>query len=413
MALSQGIPAAPEGSATSTPNYLSGRIFSALAIFAALLGSTTPSPLYGIYVAKMGLAQSAGTTIFAMYAVGTLLSLFLAGRLNRKASDHRQILLPALMLTATGAVLFAFADTLWMLLLGRFLSGISTGLITSTASTALFDLDSVEKRGRAAMVSTVAFTGGAATGPCLSSAALATGIAPLMVPFLVIALVACVSFTGMAVSRWPKAINPTQTPLRKADHSLSDRERARFLRLACLSIGVAWMLGSMLMAMSVTLATDLFHLNIHALAGLLPALFQLFAGIGQVLSGRIRPLTAILLGCGLIAALQSLTLTGALVGIPSVFVLAMPLCGLCYGAAFVGGAALVNRTAAPGTHAAKIARFYVVGYLSNAIPTFAFGLLIDALGMPTAFTMFSAVLIMLGLTGAAIAGTWRRVAFPL
>lgn len=388
-------------------NFFMGRAFCALAIFAALLASTTPSPLYSVYILQWGLSQSAGTTIFSVYAVGTLTSLFLAGRLDRLVSDRRQILLPALLITAAGAILFAIADQVWMLLAGRFLSGVSTGLITSTASTALFDLDSAEKRGRAAMVSTIAFTGGAAAGPCLSSAALAADTAPLVTPFLCIAAIASIAFVGLMLAPWPKGKRAPNAPARDAGPSLDDRARSRFLRLACLSVTVAWILGSILMATGVSLATNLFHLNIHALAGLLPAIFQLFAGIGQMLSGRIRPLTAIFVGCGTLAALQAMTLLGALLGVSVIFILAMPLCGLFYGAAFVGGAALVNQTAAPGTHAAQIAKFYAVGYLANALPTFAFGFLIDGLGLATAFMIFSSTLVGLALVTAGIAARWR------
>lgn len=408
MALPQSLPSAllsdhPEAARARTSDFFAGRVFCALAIFAALMASTTPSPLYPIYVSDWGLPQSAGTTIFATYGVGTLASLFLAGWLNGKITDRRQIILPALMATIIGALVFAFAGEVWQLLLGRFLSGVSTGLITSTASTALFDLESPEKRGRAATISTVAFTAGAASGPCLSSAALAADFAPLVSPFLVIAAVALVALVGLSLITWPKSKASTARSPDEIQTSLSDRDRLIFLGLACLAVAVAWMLGSMLMATAVSLATDLFHLNVHALAGLLPALFQLFAGLGQVLAGRMKPLSAIVIGCGCLAVFQGLTLAGGLSGIAMVFVLSMPVCGLAYGAAFVGGASLVNRTAAQGNLARSISRFYVVGYLSNAIPTFAFGFLVDGLGLAAAFTIFSGVFVTLAVAGAAIA----------
>ncbi|WP_157982157.1 MFS transporter [Oceanicella sp. SM1341] len=391
------------------PGYLLGRSSCALAIFAALLASTTPSPLYPVYIRQLGLDQSAGTTIFSIYAVGTLLALFLSPRLDRRVSDRRQTLLPALLVTAAGAVIFALADSMWMLMLGRLLSGLSTGMITSTASAALFDLDTPEKRGRAATVSTVAFTGGAAFGPCLASAALAAGVAPLVTPFACIALVAAIAFVGLACAAWPKRAAPVPAPaIGAAAAPASARQGLRLFRLACLSVGVAWMLGSMLMALGVSVATDLFGLQVQALAGLMPALFQLSGGIGQVLASRFRALDAILFGTLGLALLQILAALGALAGVPLVFVLAMPLCGLCYGAAFVGGAALVNETAPPGQHAARISRFYVVGYLANAIPTFLLGFLIDGIGLGPAFYVFSAVLSTVAFLAAGIARSRRR-----
>lgn len=382
-------------------NYSLGRASCALAIFAAILASTTPSPLYPIYIAQWGLQASAGTTIFATYAIGTLLSLFMVGWLDARSSDRRQILLPALALTATGAVLFAMADQVWMLLLGRFLSGFATGLVTSTGSAAVFALSAPDKRHRAATISTIAFTGGAACGPVISSAALATGFAPLVTPFLFIALVATLAFVGLSISAWPRQAPGTPAPAAETGGtSLDDRLRSRLFLLSCLAITTAWMLGSMLMATGVSLAIDLFHLPIHAIAGLLPAIFQLFAGMGQAMFSRLRPLNAILGGAAVLGVVQALTVLGGVTGMAWIFILAMPICGLAYGAAFVGGASLVNATAAPGTLARKISLFYVVGYLSNAIPTFLMGYLIDWYGLSVAYNLFS--LLLAGFALAAV-----------
>ncbi|WP_138468829.1 MFS transporter [Poseidonocella sp. HB161398] len=387
-------------------SHFMGRASCALAIFAALLASTTPSPLYQVYVAEWDLPASAGTTIFSVYALGTLLALFLSGRIDRRISDRRQVLLPALVCTAIGALVFAAADGVGMLLAGRLLSGVSTGLITSAASAAILELDLPERRGRAATVATVAFTGGAAFGPCLSSAALAAGLAPLVSPFLAIAVIAAIAFLGLSAAPWPprrRQAGPAAKAARTVRPLAGTELTGGLFRLACLAIAVAWMLGSMLMAMGVTLATDLFGLTFHALAGLMPALFQLFAGIGQVLAGRVRPIRAILAGTALLALLPLATLVGAAAALPAVFVLAMPLCGLAYGAAFAGGAALVNAISEPTELGARIARFYVVGYLANAIPTFVFGYMVDAFGLSPAYAGFTLCLALAAAAGVLLA----------
>lgn len=382
-----------------------GRASSALAIFAALLASTTPSPLYPIYIREWGLEPSAGTTVFAVYAVGTLLTLGLSSWLGGKARDHRRLLLPGLLLTAAGALLFAFASELWMLLAGRFLSGVSTGLITSTASAALFELERPERRGRAATLATVAFTAGAACGPVVSSAAIGLELRPLMTPFLFITAVAACAFVGLVLSAWPKTQERAVAGSRPrgAGEILDAGQRAWRFRLACLGITVAWMLGSMLMAVGVSLATELYGLGSVALAGLLPALFQLFAGVGQVAGGRARAVRAIWVGCTGLAVLQAFAMLGADRAWAMSFVAIMPLCGLAYGAAFVGAAALVNASAAPGTHAKRIAQLYVVGYLANAVPTWAMGKLVDGWGLEPAYHLFSVVTIGVGLTGTGVA----------
>ncbi|MXN17846.1 MFS transporter [Pseudooceanicola sp. GBMRC 2024] len=389
-------------------DFFLGRVSCALAIFAALMASTTPSPLYQVYITQWQLPQSAGTTIFATYAIGTLLSLLLSGWLDARTSDRRQILLPALIVTACGALLFAVASQVWMLLVARFMSGFSTGLITSTASAAIFALSPGAQKARAATISTIAFTGGAAAGPCLSSAALATHFAPLVSPFICIALFAAVAFLGLSLSSWPRQSASSAATTRSTGPEVAPALRRNLFVLSCLAIATAWMLGSLLMAMGVTLATDLFGLQIHALAGLLPAIFQLFAGLGQMLSSRLKPLNAILAGTAVLALLQLMTLGAALGGLTAFFILAMPLCGLFYGAAFVGGASLVNATSAPETLARRIATFYVVGYLSNAVPTYIMGLLVDRFGLSSAFEIFTLAFVIFGLVAATMALVLRR-----
>jgi len=399
--------------ATVRTTYPLARAASALAIFAAILASTTPSPLYPVYIAEWHLPQSAGTTIFSVYALGTLLALFLSSRIGRFSRDRRHVLLPGLVATAAGALIFAMADGVPMLLAGRFLSGVSTGFITAAGSAILYELSPPERRGRAAMVATVAFTGGAAAGPCLSSAALALDLAPLVSPFLCIAAIAALAFAGLATARWPAPAPVEEAPVAPADdrplaQRFGSHMQARLFLLSALAVAVAWMLGSMIMALGVGFATTLFGLHVHAAAGLLPAAFQLFAGIGQVLSSRLRALTAILIGFAAIGLLQVLTAVGAIAVIPAVFIAMMPLGGLAYGAAFVGGATLVNETSTSATLTGRIARFYVVGYLANALPVFAMGFLVDAIGLRPSFLGFSAVIVVLGLGGALMALRARR-----
>ncbi len=402
---------APDDSGT-VPGYFMGRCAAALAIFAALLASTTPSPLYPVYIDRWGLPQSTATAIFSIYAAGTLAALFLSGWLNSRVRDRRLVLLPALAVTALGAVLFALADGVMLLFVGRFLSGVSTGLITGTASAAIFDLSRPERRSRAAVISTVAFTGGAAAGPCLSSAAIAADLAPLVSPFLAIAAIAAIAAAGLAAAAWPQAGTALAAAAGERVERFADRIgealRGRLFLISCLAIITAWMLGSILMALGVSIATDLFDLHIAAVAGLMPALFQLFGGIGQVAASRVRPTTAIIAGFAAMALLLAGTAAGALATIPAIFILAMPLTGLAYGAAFVGGAALVNETSPEGTLAGRISRFYVAGYLANALPTMAMGVLIDKAGLEPAFLVFCAVLICLSIGGGALTLRRRR-----
>ncbi|MER5171143.1 MFS transporter [Thioclava kandeliae] len=370
---------------------LLARISCAIAIFAALLGSTAPSPLYPHYLEMLGLGKMMGTAIFAIYAGGTLAALFLGGSLAQKTRDLRRLILPGLVITALGAVMFASAHSLGMLLAGRFLNGFGTGMITGMASASLFSLTPAEKRGSAAVLATLAFTGGATVGPLLSSSAIAIDLAPTISPFVVIVVLCLVAGAGLMACHWPLKA-PVEKTGTKPQPSRGQVNRPLFV-LACMGVGTAWMVGSVLMALGADLGQSVYILPSAAIAGLIPAVFQLFAGIGQAVWGRASSEKAILFGMLGIALAQGALLMGEPTGSGFLMLALMPVSGFFYGAAFVGALGMANLSAPPELRGLYISRFYVAGYIANAIPTVVVGYLSDTLGLATAFVLFSVCLV--------------------
>jgi MFS family permease len=111
----------------------------ALAVAVAMLGTTLPTPLYGLYRQQFGFSELMITVIFATYAAGVIASLLLFGRLSDQIG-RRRVLLPGLVLSALSAVCFLTASGLPLLLTGRVLSGLSAGIFTGTATATLIDL---------------------------------------------------------------------------------------------------------------------------------------------------------------------------------------------------------------------------------------------------------------------------------
>jgi MFS family permease len=138
------------------------------AIFAyCMLGTTLPTPLYSLYQQKYDLTSLVITVIFTVYALGVLLTLLLFGRV----SDHfgrRPILIGAFLMASVSSLLFIFAQSVSVLLLARFISGIGTGLLTGTATAALAELEPTCSPQRAARVATAANMGGLGLGPLVA-----------------------------------------------------------------------------------------------------------------------------------------------------------------------------------------------------------------------------------------------------
>ncbi|MET7613958.1 MFS transporter, partial [Streptomyces seoulensis] len=131
------------------PGYL-----AAAGVFAVgMMGTTLPTPLYGLYRERIGFSELIVTVVFAVYAIGVIVALLLAGG----ASDvlgRRPVLVVALVLSALSAVCFLLEGGLPLLYLGRVLSGFSAGLFSGTGTAVVLDLAPPGRRGRAALAET-------------------------------------------------------------------------------------------------------------------------------------------------------------------------------------------------------------------------------------------------------------------
>src|SRR5204863_7819822 len=104
---------------------------AAYAFAVNMLGTTLPTPLYGIYQQRFGFSELMITVIFATYAAGVIAALILFGRLSDQIG-RRRAPLPGLGFSALSAVAFLLAQGLAPLLVGRVLSGLSAGIFTGT-----------------------------------------------------------------------------------------------------------------------------------------------------------------------------------------------------------------------------------------------------------------------------------------
>jgi MFS family permease len=112
------------------------------AFLAAMAFSAVPSPLYGLYRARDHFSVFMVTVAYAVYAVGVLGALLLAGHLS-DWFGRRRLLLPALGAAIASAIVFVVSKSLAGLLVGRVLNGIAIGIVVSTATAYLAELHAV------------------------------------------------------------------------------------------------------------------------------------------------------------------------------------------------------------------------------------------------------------------------------
>ncbi|MFI5412223.1 MFS transporter [Kaistia sp. UC242_56] len=369
------------------------RFFVALAIMVALLNSTAASPLYTSYRVMWSLDAFTVAFIFAIYAFGTLAALVVLGRLSDRLPDRRLLIIVSLGIVIAGALIFASAGNLATLLIGRLLAGAGTGGLTGIANAALIELDPKADARANAVLATAVFTGGCALGPVISSAALHFDAWPLHLPSILIAALALVAILGLVTASWQPASRIVETPQTVAANVVPTGRYAAFT-VAAGALIIAWAVGSTFAGLGVTFVHELLKVNSQAASGVIVAAFQLVAGISQLASQRLDSNKAMVLGTTLIALAILACAFAIWTASPLLFVLGTLGSGIGYGAAFVGGAGVVNRIAPPDRRATWVSTFYITGYLANALPVLALGFLGDRLGLFGAFlclTVFTVV----------------------
>jgi MFS family permease len=374
---------------------------AAFALAITMLGTTLPTPLYGLYRQQFGFSELMITVIFATYAAGVIASLLLFGRLSDQIG-RRRVLLPGLVLSALSAVCFLTANGLPLLLAGRVLSGLSAGIFTGSATATLIDLAPGGRRGRATLVAAMANMGALGTGPLLAGLLSQWAGSPLRLTFWVdLALL-----VPAAIGIWamPEPIASTsRAQLRPQALRVPREMRSTFIDAALAGSAGFAVLGLMTAVTPDFLGQEL-GVTSRAIVGLV--VFALFAASlgGQLALEVIPERAAIPSGAGaLIVGMGSLALSLAISSL-ALLVLGAVIAGFGQGLSFRGGLTQVNERAPAAQRGTVASAFFVVMYIAISLPVIGEGVLAQAVGLRAAGVTFAAVV------AALSAGVLMRVA---
>jgi MFS family permease len=161
----------------------------ALALLTNMAFSAVPTPLYVIYQQRDHFSAIGGTIVYAVYAVGVIASLFLAGHVS-DWMGRRRVLVVGLLINVLSALVFLAAPSFDGLIIARIISGFAVGVTTATATAWMAELHAAAHPGgnarRSQMVAIAANLGGIGVGPLVAGILAAFVPAPLVVPYLVV-----------------------------------------------------------------------------------------------------------------------------------------------------------------------------------------------------------------------------------
>ncbi|GAB2951065.1 MFS transporter [Hafnia psychrotolerans] len=357
-------------------------LFLALALMAALLNSSAPTPLYPLYQHELGLTAVSLTLIYGAYAAGVLISLFGVGNMAGKVQDLRSMIVPALFMVFCGALLFARADSFTLLFVARLLAGMGTGALTGAANMALVHFGPKDRGKVAALIATLSFTSGLALGPIFSGIALQTGFHATSLPFILIMAISFIAALGV-MFKWPSSPviivhEKTKDKVEAENSSLLSGLQAtgKNFFLCSVALFTSWAVAASILAVGPGVSESLLDIHNRGIYGYVIAAYLTIAGISQIMSRQLNARHSLLYGC-LAQTLSVLVFAGA-IALHSVILagVGMIMGGYAYGAIFVGSATLVNMISPKASHARLISLYYVIAYVANGIPILL-GVVID------------------------------------
>jgi predicted MFS family arabinose efflux permease len=392
----------PTAAVTSIAQRARTRRLSGLPAFAAVAAvigvafyaSATPSPLYGVYQAQWHFSTPVLSLVYATYAIGVLVSLLLVGSLSDQVG-RRPVLAWSLTGLLVSAVMFTTASSVLWLFAARALQGLATGAALGAAGAALIDLHPTTDTRTAALVNGVVALAGLGVGALFSSALVEFLPAPRVLPFLVVA--AMIALLLGIIGMLPEPVSARgRTVLRPQRPGIPPQTRGPFALAALGAVG-SWSIAGVYLALGPALAGHL--LDTHGqLAGGAAAAALMGSGALAQLGGRnLDNRTLTVAGSLLVAGGMALTATAVAVDSAAFFLAASALAGVGFGLAFMGALRHLSGAIPADRRAEVMSAFYVVGYLSLALPAVAAGITAGAVGLSETFELFSAGVVVLAL----------------
>ncbi|MFC8341634.1 MFS transporter [Streptomyces rubiginosohelvolus] len=370
---------------------------AAAAVFAVgMVGTTLPTPLYGLYREQLGFSELMVTVVFAVYALGVIATLLLAGNVSDEAG-RRPVLLAALGFSAASALCFLFEGGLPALFAGRLLSGFAAGLLSGAATVTVMELAPPGRAARAGLAATAANMGGLGCGPLLSGLLAEYAPSPLRLPFVAhLALIAVAAVLTWFLPETVASARVRGLRLRPQGLAVPPAMRGVFTTSALAAFAGFSLLG-LFTAVAPAFVAETLDVHNLALTGLVVFSVFLASTAGQALMGRVGERRALPGGCFVLVA--GLVLVGASLLFTSLpLLVAGALCGgLGQGLAFRGAVAAISAAAPPEHRAATVSAFFVIAYLGISLPVVGVGALTLGIGLRNAGLTFSACVLALAL----------------
>ena len=370
-----------------------------------LAGSLAPTPLYPVYQAEWGLSALTTTEIFGIYALALLGSLLAAGRLSDYVG-RRPVLIIVTLAQAVVMLLFATANGVGALMLGRVVQGIATGAALSAVGAGMLDLD----KARGPVANAVTPPLGTGAGGLLAGLLVHYLPAPTLLVYVVLAIVFLLQALGVIFMAETVTRRTGAVASLKPQFGLPAAARVPML-VAGPVLVAAWSLAGLYGSLIPALTRSVLGFDPSLASGIAASVFA-GSGAATVLAfSSSAPRTVMAYGAFALIAGTAAVMAALDAQSAAGFFLASALAGSGFGAAFQGAMLTVLPTAKANERAGVLSVVFVVSYLAMGIPAIVAGFFVSHNGalLPTAqhFGAVVETLAAFALLGTLLGGKAR------
>lgn len=348
-----------------------------LALIMGTIGTALASPLYPIYQELWQLLPSHITYIFVAYMFGCMATLLFLGRASNSFGFLRTLQAGMLFVIA-GLALSAISPNAQSLSFARFLIGIASGLISTSAMLGLIYTIPDSHKQSAPQLSSIITVIGFGLGPLIGGIIAQFSAKPLMTPYLpviagaIICLVSLFSVKHVPTQKQPFSIAPHL--------QLPEAQYHGLFYIAGFTAFSAFASFSLFASLAPSFVKDIIPWHGPMVSGTAIASILLVSALSQFTAKKMNPRKA--LNAGLLSLIIGCMLLSLCVYMhwSILFFISVFAAGMGHGLGLLGAFGMIHGMTQPENRAAVMSTYLFVAYLGTILPIIGVGYLSDHFG---------------------------------
>lgn len=360
-------------------------ILISLALCIGTIGTALASPLYPIYQELWHLKPSDITYIFVAYMFGCLTTLLFFGRTSNIIGYIRTMQI-GLGFIIVGLIISIIAQNAVVLSVGRFIIGIASGLITTSALIGLIQTVPDRHLHIAPQLSSVITAIGFGLGPFVGGVIAQFSSAPIVTPYFPIIVGSIISLASLFFLK-AKSFQPQPLNFAPKLQQPPTQYHAQFWVVCMTAFGI-FAAFSLFASLSPSFVKDILPWHGPLVSGSAITFILLISAVVQFILRSMQPLKS--LNYGLVVGFLSLASLVLCMwfNLSFLFVISDILFGIGHGLALLGAFGLIHTMTTAENRAAVMSTYLFVAYLGTILPILAVGYLADHFGLTPAVIIF-------------------------